>query len=579
MKKTKLLMITLGLMLSLPALANKERVIVSFNTETVSPKFVYQDLHSVETDCHSLSNGEDLCITTPAKSSFNSIRSNGNQKANIQSVTVKVPDGVSIQEVKSRLEQSGLYSAVEMDVPIQSYSWNVPTPNDREFSRQLNYFNQNSAAFPVASSILPMWAKLKNPTKSVELYVMDGAFRNHSDMIYQSGFNFTVVSFDNERRPGFIESEFNAECTSDHGIQVASTAAATVNNGNGMAGVVDNVNVTPIRVLNCRNGFLSDVSAALDWLSGNDAYLRTQSPAIPVFNGQAGVINMSLGGNVGGSCPFYLQNAINKAVEKGFIIVAAAGNENDNVANYSPANCDNVVTVGAANVGTTLQPADKASFSNYGEKVDVMAQGQSIVGLAKEENLVLWSGTSASSPIVAGIITAVLKDFSLTSSDVLNLIRISGVKRWKENSDCEQLGCGSGILDASLFYDNAEKLMSGTLNTVDYALNSVQPCKQAWAVKYLSRGTNLCNVISVTLDGFFLSSGEYIEISTSPLGQEPTDLNRTILSNFDKTTFTVDKSDVLNKNVQARKCNNNNSCSTWFDVGTDNLANAPAICD
>lgn len=434
----------------------------------------FDDIYSA-THCFTLAQGQQWCVPFVRQSDKGAMHLGAAEVNGTKaySLALKVPAFLTLLEAKQLLQNSNLYDYVELDVEITSYGWNLPTPNDTEFSRQMNYFGDNSSDLPVASSILSMWAKLKNPTKKGELYVMDGGFREHSDMTFQSGFNFTVVSFDSERRPGFYESEFNAECTSDHGIQVASTAAATINNNSGMTGVVNDVNVTPIRVLNCRNGFLSDVSAALDWLSGDDAYLRSQSPAIPVFNGKAGVINMSLGGNVGGNCPFYLQNAINKVLAKGFSIVAAAGNENDDVANYSPANCDGVITVGATNLGTAIQQADKASFSNYGNKVDIMAQGQSIIGAAKDNQLVFWSGTSAAAPLVSGIIAAVLKDFSLTPEEQLLLVQISGNARWHKDSYCINGLCGGGVLDAAKLYDNAQRLQEGSLNTISYTLNKV----------------------------------------------------------------------------------------------------------
>lgn len=76
---------------------------------------------------------------------------------------------------------------------------------------------------------------------------------------------------------------------------------------------------------------------------------------------------MSLGG-VGTPSTDPVCAAINYAKSKGTITVVAAGNSNVNVSTFVPGGCTNAITVGA--VDSTLT---RASFSNYGAKVDVAA--------------------------------------------------------------------------------------------------------------------------------------------------------------------------------------------------------------
>lgn len=99
-------------------------------------------------------------------------------------------------------------------------------------------------------------------------------------------------------------------------------------------------------------------------------------------------MNMSLGGTK--------SNAVNSAVEAiasaGVVPVVAAGNENQDAANTSPASAPDAITVGAID-----QTNDrKASFSNFGTVVDVFAPGVDVesVGITSDSATETLSGTS-----------------------------------------------------------------------------------------------------------------------------------------------------------------------------------------
>ncbi len=88
----------------------------------------------------------------------------------------------------------------------------------------------------------------------------------------------------------------------------------------------------------------------------------------PANPNPARVINMSLGGAT--PCPQALQDAVNLAVAQGAVITVAAGNESGDAADSAPANCSGVITVGA-----NARGGDRASYSNFGLRVDVSAPG------------------------------------------------------------------------------------------------------------------------------------------------------------------------------------------------------------
>ena len=96
--------------------------------------------------------------------------------------------------------------------------------------------------------------------------------------------------------------------------------------------------------------------------------------------------------SVGGSKSTALNSAIAAVTKAGVTVVVAAGNENQDAGNTSPASAASAITVGAIDASTDT----KASFSNFGTSVDVFAPGvkvQSVSITGKNASEVL-SGTS-----------------------------------------------------------------------------------------------------------------------------------------------------------------------------------------
>jgi len=183
--------------------------------------------------------------------------------------------------------------------------------------------------------------------------------------------------------------------THGHGTFVSTTAAAPIN-GVGMAGVAPNSLVMPIKVCDSGGCSNSDITSGM---------------AYAIDNG-ADVINLSFGGY--GFSPS-MENAINEAVSAGTVVVAAAGNfANDNDVNpFYPASydIDGLISVAASTNRDAL-----AGFSHFGAtSVDLAAPGQSVLGGTLPSSWNTGSGTSFSSPKVAGVaalIIAVRPDLS-----------------------------------------------------------------------------------------------------------------------------------------------------------------------
>ncbi|MFD0691322.1 S8 family peptidase [Actinomadura fibrosa] len=160
-----------------------------------------------------------------------------------------------------------------------------------------------------------------------------------------------------------------------HGTHVAGTV------GSSSYGVAKSVNLRGVRVLNCQgSGTNSGVIAGMNWVASNHS-----SPA---------VANMSLGGGYSSS----VNSAANSLASSGVFLAVAAGNDNANACNYSPASAANATTV-AASTSTDA----KASYSNYGSCVDLYAPGTSITSTWLNGGTNTISGTSMATPHVTGV--------------------------------------------------------------------------------------------------------------------------------------------------------------------------------
>lgn len=130
---------------------------------------------------------------------------------------------------------------------------------------------------------------------------------------------------------------------------------------------------------------------------------------MPANRNVADVINMSLGGS--GQCSATYQRAIDLAVNRGSVVVVAAGNENQDASLVQPASCNNTVTVGAVDANGARAP-----YSNFGATVDVWAPGgntaagQGVLSTIDTGRTTRtgagygnYQGTSMAAPHVAGV--------------------------------------------------------------------------------------------------------------------------------------------------------------------------------
>ncbi|TAA37081.1 S8 family peptidase [Pseudoxanthomonas winnipegensis] len=154
------------------------------------------------------------------------------------------------------------------------------------------------------------------------------------------------------------------EPSSWHGSHVSGTIAQVTNNNLATAGLAYNAKVLPVRVLGSCGGFGSDIADGMLWAAGLPV------DGLPTNPNPAEVINMSLGSSGPDSCPALYQDAIDQINAKGTIIVVAAGNSNADAGTYTMSSCSGVISVGASRIN-----GGRASYSNYGSRVDLAAPG------------------------------------------------------------------------------------------------------------------------------------------------------------------------------------------------------------
>lgn len=390
------------------------------------------------------------------------------------------------------------------------------------------------------------WEKI-NSSPNIIIAVIDaGVDVNHTDLRDNIWINSREIpgnQIDDDRN-GFIDDvsgwdfvqnvpdpspkfdEGWTESGISHGTMVAGIAAATGNNRQGIAGVTWRAKIMSLRALNDKGeGHISAVVRAIDYA---------------VHNG-ADIINLSF---VGFNYSQALQDAIQRAYDAGVIVVAAAGNEQEDgdayntdknpiyPACYDGKNGENMV-IGVAATDALDQKAD---FSSYGFKcVDIAAPGVSFYSTITHGGNPddpdkyydgFWSGTSMAAPVISASLALILEaNPQLRPVEAVNILLQSADNISRLNPEyLGQLGSGRVNLERAVtvaqerLYSRLARLLLNP--ATDNAASSTLQISdksgavlQSWPLAEAAGGIFAAGDV----DG----NGEDEIVSAAPVGQEP----------------------------------------------------------
>jgi subtilisin len=280
---------------------------------------------------------------------------------------MKTSENASDAALVSELRQDPRVAFVEPDQKVHVFNQTIPVGVDRV----------DGDASPTASG--------------------DGGGAVDADIaILDTGIDLTHPDLNVYHEKTFVPGTFSADDDNGHGTHVAGIAAAK-DNSIGVAGIAPGARLWSIKVLNSTGaGSISDIIAGIDYVTAHSKEID--------------VVNLSFGCEC--SSPA-LDAAISNAVHTGIVFVVAAGNNHKDASSFTPARNPIVIAVSAmtdsdgkcGGVGSPTKYGNDdtfASFSNYGEPVDIVAPGVGILSTYKDGNYAQLSGTSMAAPHVTG---------------------------------------------------------------------------------------------------------------------------------------------------------------------------------
>ncbi len=294
-----------------------------------------------------------------------------------------------LDKIAAVAADNGLYADIAFENVIQGFVTRTDDAGMRRLMRdsRVAFIEQDGMSYPSVTQSGATWGIDRVDQRDRPLngtYVYDTGASNVRAYVIDTGILASHTDFGG-RVSGGATAISDGRGTSDcngHGTHVAGTI------GGATWGIAKQVRLVPVRVFGCTGGAAnSTIVSAMDWVRTNHV-----KPA---------VVNMSLGGPAAST----IDTAANNLINAGVTLVVAAGNDNQNACNFSPARVANAITV-----GSTTSTDARSSFSNFGTCLDLFAPGSSITSAWWTSNTATntISGTSMASPHVAGMAAIVL---------------------------------------------------------------------------------------------------------------------------------------------------------------------------
>lgn len=249
---------------------------------------------------------------------------------------------------------------------------------------------------------------LSNDDLIVDTYIVD------------TGIDISHPQFDGRATwsANFADS-YDRDCN-NHGTHVAGLV------GSKDYGICVDAKLHAVKVLSCDgSGSLSGVIKGIEWVY-NSHLTKAKTESTKTVKS---IINMSLGGG--------FSMALNRAVDactktnEHFYIVVAAGNDNQDACQSSPASVSSIITVMASD-----RYDNKAWFSNWGKCANVYAPGVELLSTIPNGKTAILSGTSMATPVVVGILNHYIDiDPSKSLRDMLKYIKKYSTKNAIKNNE------------------------------------------------------------------------------------------------------------------------------------------------
>jgi serine protease len=322
----------------------------------------------------------------------------------------------------------------------------------------------------------------------------------------------------------FINNDAHPNDNNGHGTHVTGTIAQATSNGLGVAGIAFSTTIMPIKVLNYAGG-------------GTDAGVA-DGIYYAVDNG-AKVISLSLGSDAFSTT---LENAVAYAYSRGVVVIAASGNDGTESVDFPAAYDDYVIAVGATRYDET-----RASYSDYGSSLDLVAPGGDLgvdqngdgygdgvlqqtfkpyEGFTNKADPTDWGywffeGTSMATPHVSGVAALLLaQDLSLTPDEVRDALE----------STAEDLGAsdrddfyGWGLIDAKAALQSVAPDVYLLLTVEPSEVTYFEEQELAFRVIVFNQGNpTLDSTLSLTVTGprdYYLYDFQNIEVAADNVGE------------------------------------------------------------
>lgn len=437
----------------------------------------------------------------------------------------------------------------QANIQIQS----AAVPNDPRYNEQWS--------LPLIE--LPAAWDISTGSSEVIVAIVDsGIISSHPDLTTNliAGYDF-IADADNAQDGNGLDADPEDLGTSFHGTHVAGIVAAVGNNSIGTTGIAWRSSIMPLRVLGKNGGNLYDAIQAIRYAAG----LNNDSGLTPAR--RANIINLSVGGT--GYCQDAYRDTLSEVRQRNILVVAAAGNGNDDSNRFVPANCNDVFAVSAVDYNRQLAP-----YSNSGNVIDLAAPGGRddvdqdangiIDGVLSPSGSKSGSnvnpvyeyryGTSMAAPHVSGILALMLAVNPALSVDNIEQMLLSGLLTDDLGIGGRDNQFGHGLINARKALNAAVDSLSGSSGLGAYMTSSINGFEFRPSLSQTDFETRIVGDAAVSINSVSKSAA-WLTVTqpgtTGGVGQWRLNVNRNGLAAglYQDTVSIVTSSNTLNLDI------------------------------